>query len=145
MKNASCRWTEVIRWKLTNFMIFLGFRGFRPLFQGMTPLYRMQFSKYSNSKAWFQILSLSHWSIQFDFLPKFTHKSVALISKITVCFGSPSIWLLKKFCQNLEYVKFSSKRHLFDRIQSFLQMKNSTKWQINYWKFLSNLRKWFSS
>ena len=97
MKNASCRWTEVIRWKLTNFMIFLGFRGFRPLFQGMTPLYRMQFSKYSNSKAWFQILSLSHWSIQFDFLPKLTHKSVALISKITVCFGSPCIKVLEHF------------------------------------------------
>ena len=52
-----------------------------------------------------------------------------------------TIWLLKKFFQNSEYVKFSSKRHLFDRIQSFLQMKNSTKWQINYWNFFVKLTK----
>ena len=53
--------------------------------------YRTQFSKYHNSKTWFQILSLSHWRIQFDFLPELTHKSVVDISKNPVCFGWPCI------------------------------------------------------
>ena len=52
-------------------------------------VYKTQFSKYLNSKTWFQILSLPHWRIQFDFLPKFTHKCVVVISKIQVCFGTP--------------------------------------------------------
>ena len=61
--------------------------------------YRTQFSKYHNSKTWFQILSLSHWRIQFDFLPELTHKSVVDISKNPVCFGSIVLIKLKLHVQ----------------------------------------------
>ena len=49
----------------------------------------MQFSAFPYSKTWFQILSLPYWRIQFDILHKLTHRNIAAISKISVCYGSP--------------------------------------------------------
>ena len=77
----------------------------------------MHFSKYPNSKAWFQILFLSHWSIQFDLLPKLTHKSVVFWSKITVCFGSPCINgiilpVYRILLQSATYKIFNHTKHL---------------------------------
>ena len=89
----------------------------------------MHFSKYPNSKAWFQILFWSHWSIQFDLLPKLTHKSVVFFSKITVCFGSP--------CKSIFHLLENNLRQIWDDISIFLMILQHRK-IMSIWIFLSN-------